>query len=396
MPYILNKTNGTKLITLNDASLDRTTSLTFVGRNYAGYGEVVNENFIKLLENFANVTQPNNPLAGQFWFDSSNSIKKIKVYDGKNFKSVANIHVDTSSPSSSLTGDLWWDSNTDQLKVFNGSTYKIIGPQESARSSWIPGEETTSTSVTVPILKGNIGFNTIATVSKETFPLDQLSSLYLDFDIIKAGITLAGADPVTGSSTSTGYYFWGTAAESLSAKVSDQLKTVDAENTNSNYYVTLVSAATGINQVKTDDGITYNPSTNILGTTGLTAVYADLAERYETDHVYDVGTVVVIGGTKEITVTHEHADTTIAGVISKDPAYMMNSNAGPNDTHPYVALRGRVLCKVIGPVKKGQLLVSSSYPGYAEVYRSGDNANAVIGKALKEFKGPKGLIEILV
>jgi hypothetical protein len=75
---------------------------------------------------------------------------------------------------------------------------------------------------------------------------------------------------------------------------------------------------------------------------------------------------------------------------------MMNSDAGTDKTHPYVALRGRVPCKVIGPVKKGALLVTSSYPGYAEVMLSSDNHNALVGKALEDFSGLKGMIEILV
>ena len=88
MPYILNKTNGAKLTTLDDASIDLTTSLTLVGRNYAGYGQAVNENFIKLLENFSNNTPPPRPLQGQLWFDNVN--KQLSVcYDGKSFKGIA-------------------------------------------------------------------------------------------------------------------------------------------------------------------------------------------------------------------------------------------------------------------------------------------------------------------
>ncbi len=75
---------------------------------------------------------------------------------------------------------------------------------------------------------------------------------------------------------------------------------------------------------------------------------------------------------------------------------MMNSNAGDDKTHPYVALKGRVLCKVVGEIKKGDLLVTSTYPGYAEKWKTGDNPCAVIGKALENFHGAKGMIEIVV
>ena len=92
------------------------------------------------------------------------------------------------------------------------------------------------------------------------------------------------------------------------------------------------------------------------------AQYADLAENYIADAVYEPGTVVVFGGDAEITVTAEFADTRVAGAISTNPAYLMNSEAGGLA----VALRGRVPCKVVGPVTKGDLLVTSTTPGHAQ------------------------------
>ena len=92
------------------------------------------------------------------------------------------------------------------------------------------------------------------------------------------------------------------------------------------------------------------------------ATYADLAERYEADAEYEPGTVVVFDGDKEITTTDVEADYKVAGVISTDPGLKMNSNAGEDSTHPYVALKGRVPCKIIGPVKKGDLIVTSKTP----------------------------------
>jgi hypothetical protein len=114
-----------------------------------------------------------------------------------------------------------------------------------------------------------------------------------------------------------------------------------------------------------DLGTPSNQWKSIYGYT-VEATYADLAERYESDAVYEIGTVVVFGGSKEITVCDEDADVSVAGVISSDPAFKMNSTAGNDDTHPFVALRGRVPCKVIGPVRKGDLLVTSSTTGFAK------------------------------
>lgn len=391
MPYILNKTNGQILTTVDDSSLDVTTNINFVGRNYAGYGEAVNENFLKLLENFANNTAPDKPIVGQLWFDTNGSSKKIKVYDGKQFKSVPNINVSESKPDSSLslTGDLWWDSSNKQLNVFDGLSFKIVGPLESARSSWESGEETTSTSELIPVLKGKIGNTPLVVIAKKEFNPSVDSELAASFPVIKPGITLA-----------TGYTIFGTASTATFSTTASSV-VVTSVTTASNHYVALYNTVSGNLRAFTSSSVYFNPGTNTFNSPNFSGIsssakYADLAERYEADTVYDLGTVLVIGGEKEVTETHKRADTAIAGVVSANPGYKMNVDAGNDATHPYIALRGRVPCKVIGPVKKGQLLVSSAYPGYAEAFRTGDSSNAVIGKALQDFNGAKGLVEILV
>ncbi len=112
------------------------------------------------------------------------------------------------------------------------------------------------------------------------------------------------------------------------------------------------------------------------------ATYADLAERYEADAEYEPGTVVVFDGDKEITTTDVEADYKVAGVISTDPGLKMNSNAGEDNTHPYVALKGRVPCKIIGPVKKGDLIVTSKTPGYGKSVGGADMGRSVFAKSL--------------
>jgi hypothetical protein len=126
------------------------------------------------------------------------------------------------------------------------------------------------------------------------------------------------------------------------------------------------------------------------------ATYADLAERYEADAQYDAGTVVILGGDKEITTTTVEGDHRVVGVVSTDPAYLMNSTAGDSTTHPAIALKGRVPCKVVGPVKKGDMLVSSMHAGYA-VVSSNPRIGTVIGKAISNYdKNDFGMVEILV
>jgi len=109
------------------------------------------------------------------------------------------------------------------------------------------------------------------------------------------------------------------------------------------------------------------------------AQYADLAEKYISDMPYDPGTVVVFGGSDEITITEKFADTRVAGVISTNPAYVMNSES----TGQAVALRGKVPVKVVGSVAKGDLLVTSNVPGFAQVALANFSANAVFAKSLE-------------
>ena len=110
MPYIKYKTNGKKLLTDNDATEDSSTSLSFVGRNYSGYGDHIDQNFLYLLENFTNTAAPAKPVQGQLWFDNTLDNRRLNVcYDGKNFKGIASITVGQ-APSWLSSGDFWWDT----------------------------------------------------------------------------------------------------------------------------------------------------------------------------------------------------------------------------------------------------------------------------------------------
>lgn len=117
--------------------------------------------------------------------------------------------------------------------------------------------------------------------------------------------------------------------------------------------------------------------------TASSAEYADLAERYEADQSYPNGTLVKIGGEKEITETTQRGDDAFS-VISTAPAYQMNSKAGPNSTHPYVTMSGRVPVRVTGKIEKGQRLVPSNVAGVAEGMRNTDPQDLSIGKALED------------
>jgi hypothetical protein len=117
---------------------------------------------------------------------------------------------------------------------------------------------------------------------------------------------------------------------------------VTANNaTNETVYLTFVGGATGTQGIETDTGLSYNPSTNVLSTTASQAQYADVAERFEADAPMEIGSVVEVGGSAEITEATSEMSQDVFGVISHKPAYMMNAGAGDNDTHPFVAMTGR-------------------------------------------------------
>jgi hypothetical protein len=121
---------------------------------------------------------------------------------------------------------------------------------------------------------------------------------------------------------------------------------------------------------------------------------ADVAENFTSDEQYEPGTVVVLGGSAEVTQCRKYRDTAVAGIVSTEPAYLLNSyaeNAVP------VGLVGRVPCKIVGPVSRGQLLTTSSTPGHACAVREGDlRYGTIIGKAMEDFSGDIGVITVLI
>jgi hypothetical protein len=410
MPYLLYKTNGQVLTTVDDSNVDISTSLNLVGKNYAGYGLAVNENFVYLLENFANTQQPAKPIIGQTWFDTNSTQNKLKIYDGASFKGIATIRIQNGVPISSVVGDLWWDTQNQLLKTFDGSTYQIIGPSLSTKANWLPSDEYSNvSSPSITVLKGSIGDKVIAVMSETDPSFNPYQSTDLDpdrFPVVIRGITLSGAnsiDPGTGSlinpnlplgsTRGSRYYFWGTAAESLTAVTATSV-IVTTSAVTTPYYVPLSSTSTGGSNLVTDSGITY--ASGVLNSIASSARFADLAERYEADDVYEEGTVLIIGGTAEVTTTYIPADVKVIGIVSKNPAYRMNSEAGTDETHPYIALKGRVPCKVVGRVQRGDLLVTSTTSGYAQSMTFGHSPSAVIGKALGSQDQGYGVIEVLV
>jgi len=246
MPYKLTKTNGITLTTVQDASIDITTNLSFVGKNYSGYGKIVDQNFVYLLENFANTTPPSKPIQGQLWFDSKRKILNFSN-DGSNFKQLANLTTSTSTVSA-ISGDLFWDPVNFQLSVFNGTDLTLIGPPGGsfAQAYWVAQEVADVTGTTnLNILQSFIGSDNVAVISntqnlstgKNYIPLGPNWS-----GGFSKGITLTGADPITGSTISSGYYFWGTAAETLKVAGGSAGQLIYQSNANTTGFVDVGNA----------------------------------------------------------------------------------------------------------------------------------------------------------
>lgn len=486
MAYTVNRTSGAVLTTIADGTIDTTTDLTLIGKNYSGYGELLNENLVKLLENFSSNSQPASPISGQLWWDTSNNL--LKVYTGSAFKVISGSTSGASQPANAIAGDLWFDSANQQLYVYNGSSWVLIGPSFTS----ITG----TSGAVVETVADNLGSNhvvvkvyanetVVSTISKDsTFTpqtaisgfatispgiqlstaitgatfrgestnaqlLDNLDStqfLRSDTNDTTTGIltvandggvtvgadndltlTVSGANALVSNATSDG---------DILVRVNRSVGgvTTALEVDGATGYVTLGrTVPNGDDSTKiattawvSDNAMLLNGSTVMAGDilpsadstydlgsatfkwanvyadtlngTAVEALYADLAERFEADAAYAPGTVVALGGVAEVTAVAEEASESVFGVVSGRAAYLMNSGAGTNDTHPAIAMTGRVPVRVIGTVLKGQRLISSNIAGVAKAALDGEATSFnVIGRALEDkYNKDEGTIMAVV
>lgn len=232
MAYSVDNYSRTKTITIEDGTIDNSLDVRLIGKSYAGYGELQNENFVYLLENFAGINPPTNPINGQLWYDTNN--RKIRVYDAnfQSWKTVGAANDSDEPPVGLSVGDIWWDSLNRQLYVYNGSTYTLIGPQGT------PGMGTTemqtvtlkdTTGVSRTVIVAFVNDSATFVVSDIEFLPDQESREYLgsslSFPVIKKGITLSNINDLTGIvRNGSSDIFWGTASSALGLVSSDSLK----------------------------------------------------------------------------------------------------------------------------------------------------------------------------
>ena len=506
MAYTINKTDGTVVTTITDGTVDNTTSVQLFGKSFSGFGEGLNENLVKLLENFNNTSAPNNKIQGQLWYDKTNN--QLNVYTGSKFKPVGGPTNSATQPTNAVLGDMWFDTTNTQLYVYTGTTWNLIGPTTVAGSGVtqvFAESPEDNTGVKRSILKlvandtvvgvvSNIaftpsgtetlgaalitaGFSSVAqglqlssTVSSAKFrgtstDSDALGGIaaagFLRADAADTttgrltiqtddGIRLGAGNDITMSMSSDDF----TIAQTTQDKdiiftvndggVTTTLMTLDGStgllelpsvgdirikgNLTVDGTQTIMNTSTlsvedniielnrnissnagmpnftglKVNRGETssateqdlfwvwdetfaDDGSTTygnaggawtafksgNTDTelgaptlvdiraNVVHATTTSAMYADLAERYETDCELTVGDVVILGGHAEITKCKEELSDAVFGVVSESPAFLMNAQAGNNDSHPMVALKGRVMVKIQGTGRAGDRVVSA-------------------------------------
>jgi hypothetical protein len=221
MAYTINKTDGTVVTTIPDGTVDNTTSLQLFGQSYSGFGEALNENLVKLLENAASTSAPISPLRGELWFDTNTN--QIKVYDGTSFKPTGGARGSTTVPTSPSVGDLWLDSTNDQVFVYTGDSrshqvndkWELLGPAFTAgqtESGWRI-ETLVSSGGDKVVSSMYAGGTRVAILSKETFTP---STTQTGFASIKAGITL---------NSTLGSVFEGSSTQASSIDVSSTTNT---------------------------------------------------------------------------------------------------------------------------------------------------------------------------
>ena len=505
MAYTINLTDGSIFATIADGTINTSSSMVLVGKNYAGYGEFLDENFIHLLENGANTTAPGAPLIGQLWWDKSTNT--MKVYTGTTFKTISSATASSSAPSNNVVGDLWWDTTNGQLNAWNGSSFTLIGPASTSTQGTSGAIVATindtggTPHVVVQLWTQNV---IVGMISKDAaFTPQTAVSGSWGISQIKPGFTLNPAvnnnlyngtaekaqqltdgvsnyspsdflSSVSNDTTSgtlgilndTGLTVGADQDAKISVNVSTSAVTFQNQTQNANLElavndggvnttVMLVNGATSAVSFPAVAGVsttafTANGNINIqngtsnvhlpavngnvhfsvnsnniiritaqgivndmgngVGNIGNTtnyfntvhalatsAQYADVAERFAADDVYEAGTVVELGGSAEITLSTQELSENVFGVISTRAAYLMNSAAGSDETHPPIAMTGRVPVRVVGAVKKGDRLVSagqglarSAQPGEATPFN-------VIGRALADRNEvDEGMIEAIV
>ena len=434
MAYSIKDTRNNTVDTIADAALTTTDyGIQLPGKNYAGYGDAITQTLYPVLENFAcpnsgsdtpvpiNPTVDlSNPVDGQLWFDTSDV--KLRIWNGTSWGIVSSVtEVGPTPPVGPSEGDLWFNSAANQLFAWDATQWLLIGPEFANNDS--------TYSTAMKINAGGTGgagagdaiapsggteydaFGTwvngtlISIVSTSQIPSPTYYYIelndgsndvrYFSFSPY-AGLIEAGINIESGATD----YFNGRAKVATTADaLTGAAATVFMQNAAGATADLSRRPAVGsldVGHASFRWGTVY--ATNFDGVS-TSSVWADLAEKYEADLPLEAGTVVKLGGIKEITATTRLHDEDVFGVVSTNPALKMNSNAGLDATHPYIALVGRVPVKVVGRVSKGQRLAATENGCAIGITNAMAKKNSLItiGRALEDKNHDEvGLIEVAI
>ena len=308
MAYIIRKTNGTTLGTILDGTVDTAqTSLTLVGRNYSNYGQIMTDNLVSLIENFAYDIEPSNPLSGQLWWDTT--AKLLKVYTGTYFKIISSATAQNSStvgaPSTVVPGDIWWDTYADQLYVYDGTTpynlsgWKLVGPTWSkvyGKSGAIWEQIIDTISVTHNVVSLYIDGTRTAIISQDSEFTPQTA--ITGFTSIKTGHNLR-----------SGHTLWGTAnnASYLGGVIASNYLRTDTNN-----------SSTGNLRIINDSGITIGAGLDLsLSVSGVNASITNNSTNGDINLVTNSTTYLTINGTTGVVEVAADPTTTL-GIATKN------------------------------------------------------------------------------
>jgi hypothetical protein len=404
MAYTIVKSDGTVLTTIADGTINTTsTSLGLPGRNFAGYGQTLDTNFVHQIENYASSTVPANPLRGQLWYDLNDGLLKVCPTDGLTNRNawislaVSSGTATTTFGAVSVTGNLQ-ANNITAVNAITGDTITVRLATVTANATIANATITTGNIGTLNTQIITTGSNSTAGTITGTWTANGAAN---SFVISSGNIYVSNVGNVWGVKTDKYMYANGDpisfAGTYNNGNVSDYLTgsggVVQFTGNIAPGRVTTQVITAGAN---TTAG---NITGNWTLTTGsrLLSTYADLAERFEADALYDAGTVVEMGGDKEVTAVQYELSEDVFGVVSTTAGYLMNAMAGDDDTHPAIAIGGRVHVKVTGKVRKGERLVSAG-KGIARAAKPGEaTAFNIIGRALEhKTTDDLGVVEAFV
>lgn len=198
--YQITHTNGTTLMSLGEGVVDTSLGIALVGQNYHNYGQMIANNFVRLLENFANDTQPLNPQPGQIWWNTKTKV--LSFFDGNRFKPCSSSAVGSVAPINPLNGDQWWNTDTDQLMIYNGSEWAVVGPLYAKGTSFtgiLPETVIDVNGASHVISTMRVDGQVVSVINKDTpftlaTPINGVSA-------VGTGMTFVGNAVMTGSST---------------------------------------------------------------------------------------------------------------------------------------------------------------------------------------------------